>query len=46
MQYLEHCFVLCRKWDTSESESEIPGKFLNVGLEKAGEDYLDLSCEK
>jgi hypothetical protein len=32
--------------DTSESRSEIPGKFWHVVLEKAGEDQLDQSCEK
>jgi hypothetical protein len=31
---------------TSESRSEIPGKFLNVVLEKNGEDQLDRSFEK
>ena len=31
--------------DTSESRSEITGKFLNVVLEKDG-DQLDHSCEK
>jgi hypothetical protein len=33
------------KLDTSESRSEIPGRFLNVVLEKNG-DQLDRSCEK
>jgi hypothetical protein len=32
--------------DTSESRSEIPGKFCNVLLEKNGTDQLDRSCEK
>jgi hypothetical protein len=32
--------------DTSETISEITGKFINVVLEKDGEDHLDLSCEK
>ena len=32
--------------DTSESKSEIPGKFWNVALEKDREDQLDRSCEK
>jgi hypothetical protein len=32
--------------DTSKSRSDTPGKFLNVVLEKDGEDHLDRSCEK
>ena len=32
--------------DTSEIRSEIPGKCLNVILEKDGEDQLDRSCKK
>jgi hypothetical protein len=32
--------------DTSEIRSEIPGKFLNVILEKDGEDQLVRLCEK
>ena len=32
--------------DTSKSSSEILENFLNVVLEKDGEDYLNLSCEK
>jgi hypothetical protein len=43
--HLEHSFVWCWNLDTSESRSEIPGKFLNVVLEKNG-DQLDGSCEK
>jgi hypothetical protein len=31
--------------DASGSRSETPGKFLNVVLEKDGEDQLDRSCE-
>jgi hypothetical protein len=31
---------------TSESRSEMPGKFWNVVLMKNGEDQLDRSCEK
>ena len=33
-------------WDASGSRSEIPGKFLDVVLEKDEEDQLDRSCEK
>jgi len=29
-----------------ESRSEIPGKFLNVVLEKDEDDQIDRSCEK
>jgi hypothetical protein len=32
--------------DTSESRSDVSGKFCNVVLEKNGEDQLDRSCEK
>ena len=32
--------------DTSESRSEIPGKFRNAVLEKDREGQLDRSCEK
>jgi hypothetical protein len=42
---IEHSFVWCWKLDTSESRSEIPGKFWNVVLEKDG-DQLDWSCKK
>jgi hypothetical protein len=31
---------------TSESRSEVSGKFRNVVLENNGEDQLDQSCEK
>jgi hypothetical protein len=31
--------------DTSENRSEISGKFLDVVLEKDGEDQLDRPCE-
>ena len=41
----EHNLVRCWSLDTSESGSEITGKFWNV-LEKDGEDQLDRSCEK
>jgi hypothetical protein len=34
------------KVDTSESRSEVSGKFWNVVLEKNGEDQLDRSFEK
>ena len=37
---LEHSVVWCGNLDTSESRSEIHGKFLNVALEKNG-DHLD-----
>jgi len=43
--HLERSFVWCWKLDTSESRSEIPGKLLNVVLEKDREDQLDRSCE-
>jgi hypothetical protein len=32
--------------EASENSSEIPGKFRNVVLEKAGEGQLRRSCEK
>ena len=32
--------------DISERRSEIPGKFLNVELDKDGEDQLGRACEK
>ena len=41
LQFSVGCFYLC-----SGSRSDIPGKFLNVVLEKDGEDQLDRSCEK
>jgi hypothetical protein len=44
--HLEHSFVWCWNVDTLESGSEISGKFLNVVLEKNGEDQLDRTCEK
>ena len=44
--HFEHSTVWCWNLDTSESRSEILGKFLNVVLEKDGEDRLDRSCEK
>jgi hypothetical protein len=37
---------LKRNLVTSESRSEVPGKFSNVVLEKDSEDQLDRSCEK
>jgi len=46
MLYLEHSFVWCWNFDTSESISEIHGKFGNVVLETGGEDQLARSCEK
>jgi len=42
---VEHSFVCGWGFDTSESRSEIPGKFWNV-LEKDGGHQLDQSCEK
>jgi hypothetical protein len=44
--HLEQNLVWCWRLETSESRSEIPGKFLNVVLEKDGKDQLDRSCEK
>jgi hypothetical protein len=38
---LEHSFVWCGNLDSSETRSEVPGKFRNVVLEKDGEDKLD-----
>jgi hypothetical protein len=38
--------IWCWTVDTSESRSEIPGKFQNVVLEKDGEVHLDRLCEK
>ena len=46
MLHLEHSFIWCRNLDASGSRSETPGKFLNVVLEKDGEDQLDWSCGK
>jgi len=49
---LVKCYIwsmaLCgaETWDASGSRSEIPGKFLDVVLEKDEEDQLDRSCEK
>jgi len=45
MLHLESNLLWCRKLDTSECRSEIPGKFWNVVLEKDG-DHLDQSCER
>jgi hypothetical protein len=39
--HLEHSLVWCGNLDSSETRSEIPRKFLNVVLEKDGEDKLD-----
>ena len=38
--------VILLNLDTSESSSEIPGKFWSMVLEKNWEDRLDQSCEK
>ena len=43
--HLEHSILWCWNLDTSESRSEIPGKFWNV-LEKDGEDQLERPREK
>ena len=43
---LERSFLWCWELDTSESRSEIPGKFWNVVLEKVREETLDRSCEE
>jgi hypothetical protein len=39
--HLQHSFVWYWKLHTSESRSEIPGKFSNVVLEKNREGHLD-----
>jgi hypothetical protein len=39
-------FCMAMNLDNSEIRSEIPGKFLNVILEKGGENQLGRSCEK
>jgi hypothetical protein len=44
--HLEHSFLWCWKVHTAESRPEISGKFLNVVLEKNGEDHCDRLCEK
>ena len=44
--HFEHIFVWSWNLDTSESSSEICGKFWNVVLEKDWEDWFDISCEK
>ena len=44
--HLERSFVWCWNLDTSESRSEVSGKFWNVVLEKDGDNQLDRSCEK
>ena len=46
MPNLEYSIIFWWKMDTSQSRSEIPGKFWNVVLEKDGKDQLDRSCEK
>jgi hypothetical protein len=46
MLHLECRCVRCWDLDTSESRSEIPGKFWNVVLEKDGEGQSDQLCEK
>jgi len=46
MQHLRRSFLLCWNLDSSESRSEIHGRFWNVMLEKDEEDELDRSCEQ
>jgi hypothetical protein len=38
---LEHRILWCQNLHTSESRTEIPGKFPDMVLEKNGEDQLD-----
>ena len=45
-KYNEHFGVLCRKLDTSESRSEITGKFSNVVLEKDADYQLNHHVRK
>ena len=45
MLHLERSFVWCWYLDTSESGSEMPGKFSNMAQGKDG-DQLDRLCEK
>jgi hypothetical protein len=44
--HLEHSFIWCWNMDSSQSRSEVSGKFWNVVLEKNGEYQLDRSCKK
>jgi len=44
--HLEFSVLWCWNLGTSESRSEIPGKFWNVVLEKDGENQLDQTYEK
>jgi hypothetical protein len=44
--HLEYSFVWCWISDISGSRSEIRGTFLNLVLEKDGEDWLARLCEK
>jgi hypothetical protein len=46
MLHLENNILWCWKLDNSNSGSEMHVRFLNVVLEKDGEDHLDLSLEK
>ena len=52
MKNLVKCYLwsigfLCgSNLDTLKSRSEIPGKFLNAVLEKAGEEHLGRLCKK
>jgi hypothetical protein len=41
MLHWEQSFVWCGNLDSSETRSEVPGKFWNVVLEEDGEDKLD-----
>ena len=44
--HLEHSFAQYWNVDTSESRSEIPGKFWKTELEEDIEDQLEQSCEQ
>ena len=44
--HLEYSFVLCWNLDTSESRSEIAGKFWIELLENDGADQLERLCEE
>jgi len=46
MLYLEHSFVMCQNLDTLESRPGVFWKFLDVVLEKDGEDHSVRSCER
>jgi hypothetical protein len=46
MLHVKRSFICCVDLDTSESRSEIPGKFWDVMKEKDEENWLDRSREK